>query len=329
MIDCYMDRIDLYRIFTRVVEAGSFTKAAATLNIPRSTVSTALTALEARLGVRLLNRTTRVVAPTQDGRAFYERCAQLIADVEEAEAAFRSEGASLSGKIHVDVPGRIGRLIVAPALPDFLDKYPDIEIQLGMTDRAVSLVGENVDCALRVGPLNDSELIARHIGHLPLINVASPAYLARHGVPHSIADLKDGHAMVGYASPSSGRVEEWEWVEGTSVQTMPLPCRVTVNSAEGYIAACLAGLGLIQIPAYDVQDQLASGALVEVLSDRVAEPMQMTLLYPRMARNRRRIQATRALLSASYFVGLRMRSARNSVNGTMSCRTLAASSARI
>lgn len=285
-----MDRIDLFRIFARVVEAGGFTKAAATLNIPRSTISTAITTLEARLGTRLLNRTTRVVSATQDGLAFYERCIQLIADVEEAEAIFRVEGANPSGKIHVDMPGRIGRLIVAPALPDFFEKYPDIEIQLGMTDRAVSLVGENVDCALRVGPLNDSELIARHVGHLPLINVASPAYLARHGVPHSITDLKEGHRMIGYASPSSGRLEDWEWVEGMLVRTMPLPSCVTVNSAEGYIATCRAGLGLIQIPAYDVQDQLASGELVDVMPDHRAEPMQMTLLYPHRRHLSQRVQ---------------------------------------
>lgn len=285
-----MDRIDLFRIFARVVEAGGFTKAAATLNIPRSTISTAITALEARLGTRLLNRTTRVVSPTQDGLAFYERCIQLIADVEEAEAIFRAEGANPSGKIHVDMPGRIGRLIVAPALPEFFEKYPDIEIQLGMTDRAVSLIGENVDCALRVGPLSDSELIARHVGHLALINVASPTYLARHGVPHSIADLKRGHMMVGYASPSSGRVEDWEWVDGTVVHSLALPSRVTVNSAEGYIATCRAGLGLIQIPAYDVQDQLTSGELVEVMSNHRAASMQMTLLYPHRRHLSQRVQ---------------------------------------
>ncbi len=292
-----MDRIDLFRVFARVVEAGSFTKAAATLNIPRSTVSTAVAMLETRLGARLFNRTTRVVSPTQEGRAFYERCIQLIADVEEAETIFRIEGARPSGKIHVDMPGRIGRLIVAPALPDFLEKYPEIEVQLGMTDRTVSLVGENVDCALRVGPLSDSELIARHVGHLPLVNVASPAYLARHGVPQSIADLRTGHMMIGYASPSSGKVEDWEWMEDGTAHTFPLPARVTVNSAEGYIATCRAGLGLIQIPAYDVQDQLASGELVDVMPHHRAAPMRMTLLYPH-----RRLLSQRVQVFADWLV---------------------------
>lgn len=285
-----MDRIDLFRIFARVVEAGSFTKAADTLSIPRSTVSTAVSALETRLGVRLFNRTTRVVSTTPDGQAFYQRCLQLIADFEEAESAFRVEGASPSGMVHTDVPGRIGRLIVAPALPGFLAKYPAIDVRLGMTDRAVSLVGDNIDCVLRVGPLSDSGLIARHVGYLPLINVASPAYLARHGTPRSIDDLRGGHQVIGYASPSNGRVEDWEWTDGATVHTLSLPARVTVNSAEGYIATCRAGLGLIQIPAYDVRHHLASGELIEVLPDYRAAPMQMTLLYPHRRLLSRRVQ---------------------------------------
>lgn len=285
-----MDRIDLFKIFARVVEARGFTPAAATLNIPRSTASSAVSELETRLGARLLNRTTRVVTPTQEGIAFYDRCTQLIADVEEAEASFRDDRARPSGKVHVDVPGRIGRLIVAPALPDFLEKYPEIDVQLGMTDRAVSLVGESVDCAIRVGPLQDSELVARHVGHLSLINVASPAYLKRHGVPQTPAELTHAHLMVAYASPSSGRIEEWEWMENGQIKTMPLRHRVTVNSAEGYIAACLAGLGMIQIPAYDVQDQIALGSLVEFMPHHQAQPMQMTLLYPHRRYLSRRVQ---------------------------------------
>lgn len=285
-----MDRIDLYRVFARVVEAGSFTRAAATLSMPRSSVSTAVSVLEARLGVRLLNRTTRAVSSTQDGLAFYERCLQLITDVEEIEAAFRPDSASPSGKIHVDMPGRIGRLIVAPALPSFLAAYPKVHVRLGMTDRAVSLVGENVDCALRVGPLSDSRLVARHVGHLPLVNVAAPTYLERCGTPRSVADLRHGHFMVGYASPLSGRMEDWEWMENGVSHTMSLPRRVTVNSAEGYVATCLAGLGLIQIPAFDVQSYLASGELVEVMPELRAASMQMTLLYPHRRHLSRRVQ---------------------------------------
>ncbi|QPA26172.1 LysR family transcriptional regulator [Brucella anthropi] len=273
-----MDRIDLFRIFTRVVECASFTRAADTLGVPRSSVSAAVQELEGRVGARLLHRTTRKVSPTQDGTAFYDRCQRVIADVEETENLFRQSAAQPSGRLRIDVPGRIGRLIIAPALPEFLERYPQIDIDLGVTDRAVNLVEDSVDCVVRVGLLSDSGLIARPIGRLALINVASPAYLARHGTPREINDL-DKHWAVNYASPSSGRIEDWEWLEDGTLRTLPMRGRVTVNSAEAYIACCLAGLGVIQIPAYDVRSHLDAGELVELMPDYRAEPMPMTLLY--------------------------------------------------
>ncbi|WP_454850553.1 LysR family transcriptional regulator [Rhizobium binxianense] len=284
-----MDRIDLFRIFTRVVECASFTRAADTLGLPRSSVSAAVIDLEARVGARLLHRTTRKVSPTQDGVAFYDRCLRLIADVEETEGLFRQTAAQPSGKLRIDVPGRIGRLVIAPALPEFLERYPEIDIDLGVTDRAVNLVEDSIDCVLRVGTLGDSGLIARSIGNLLLINVASPAYLERYGTPESPADLA-AHLAVNYASPSSGRVENWEWIEDGKLRSVPMAGRVTVNSAEAYIACCLAGLGLIQIPAYDVREHLASGELVELMAGHRAEPMPMTLLYPHRQHLSRRLQ---------------------------------------
>jgi len=274
-----MDRIDLFRIFCRVVECSSFTRAADTLGMPRSSVSAAVQELETRVSARLLQRTTRRVSPTQEGLALYERCQRLIFDVEEAENLFRHDAAQPSGMLRIDVPGRIGRLIIAPALPEFLERYPKIDISLGVTDRAVNLFEDSLDCVLRVGPLSDSGLIARPIGKLALINVASPTYLARHGTPASPADLA-AHWAVNYASPSSGRVEDWEWQEDGALRTLSVKSRVTVNSAEAYIACCLAGLGLIQIPAYDVRRHLEAGELVEVMPEQRPEPMPMTLLYP-------------------------------------------------
>lgn len=282
-----MDRIDLFRIFVRVVKCSSFTRAADTLGMPRSSVSAAVQELEGRVGARLLHRTTRVVSPTHDGSAFYERCLRLIADVEEAENIFR-QSATPSGRLRIDVPGRIGRLIIAPALPAFLDAYPEIDIDLGVTDRAVNLVEESVDCVLRVGPLADSGMIARSIGELRLINVASPAYLERYGLPQSPDDLQN-HLAVNYASPSSGRVEAWEWAEHEVLRSMPMRGRVAVNSAEAYIACCLAGIGLIQIPAYDVRRHLEARELVEVMPSYRAEPMPMTLLYPHRQHLSRRV----------------------------------------
>jgi len=285
-----MDRIDLFRVYARVVECANFSRAADTLGLPRSTVSAAVQELEGRLGARLLNRTTRQVAPTQEGAAFYERCLRLVADMEEAENLFRHASVGPGGMLRIDVPGRIGRLIVAPALPAFLEAYPQIDVTLGVTDRAVNLIEEGVDCVLRVGVLPDSGLVARPIGMLRLINVASPAYLARHGVPAAPDDLAAGHACVNYASPSTGRLAPWEWLDGGVSRTVQLGGRVTVNSAEAYIASCVAGLGLIQIPAYDVQPQIAAGELVEVMPDYQPAPMPMTLLYPQRRSPSRRLQ---------------------------------------
>lgn len=284
-----MDRIDLFRVFARVVECANFTRAADTLGMPRSSVSAAIQELENRVGTRLLNRTTRKVTTTQDGAAFYERCQRLIADVEETENLFRSADFASAGTLRVDMPGRIGRLIVAPALPAFLDAYPQIDIEIGATDRPVDLIGERIDCALRVGTLSESELIARPIGTLTLINVVSPAYLARHGVPRNPGDLAH-HIPIGYASRSSGRLAPWEWVEEDVTRTLTIKGRVTVNNAEAYIACCLSGLGLIQIPAYDVEAHIRAGELVEVLPEYRAAPMPVTLLYPHRQHLSRRFQ---------------------------------------
>ena len=262
-----------------MVETASFTRAADTLGMPRSSVSTAIARLEAHVGARLLQRTTRKVMPTPDGVAFYERCLRVMADLEDVEGMFQHGGDKPAGKLKVDVPGRIGRLVIIPALPAFLEAYPGIELTLGVRDRAVNMVEETVDCVLRTGPLPDSGLIARTMGALPLINVASPAYLARHGTPRINADLST-HWAVNYASPVTGRVEPWEVMEGPTARFIPIRARVTVNSAEAYIAACLAGLGMIQIPAYDVRSELAAGALVELLPTQRAAPLPITLLYP-------------------------------------------------
>lgn len=284
-----MDRIDLFRIFCRVVECGNFTKAADSLEMPRSSVSTAVQQLEERLGARLLNRTTRSVSTTDDGFAFYDRCQRLILEVEEAETLFRQDAANPSGRLRIDVPGRIGRLILAPALPEFLQRHPQIQVDLGLADRAVNLIEDRVDCVLRVGPLPDSGMIARKIGDLQIVNVASPSYLRAHGTPQNLMDLQT-HLAVSYASPSTGRVEDWEWQQNGKTSCMTLPSRVTVNSAEALIACCLSGLGIIQVPAYDVSEQIRDGSLIPILPDHRPEPMPMHLLFPHRQHLSRRLQ---------------------------------------
>lgn len=292
-----MDRIDLFRVFARVVETASYTRAADMLGMPRSTVSMSVMKLEAHVGARLLYRTTRKVTPTMDGQLLYERCLRLIDDVEETESLFRQTGRGPGGKLRVDVPGRIGRLVLIPALPAFLAQYPDISIDIGVTDRAVDLVEDSIDCVLRVGPLRDSGLIARPIGNLTLLNVASPAYLEKHGVPKTPDDLH-AHFAVNYASPSTGRIEPWEWVEKKELRTRVLPGRVSVNNAEAYIASALAGLGLIQIPAYDVKRHIVDGTLVEVMKQHRAAAMPMTLLYHHRQRLSQRLQVFAEWLEA-------------------------------
>ena len=285
-----MDRIDQLRLFIRIAHSGSFTLAADQLGLPRPTVSQAIQQLEARLGARLLHRTTRKVSLTQDGETLLERAQTLVADLEELEQQFQPATGHISGRVRVDMPSRIARRLVAPALPQFLALHPDIQVELGSSDRMVDLVQEGIDCAVRVGTPASSSLVAKPIGQLRLINCASPAYLARHGQPQSPADLPR-HLAVHYASPSSGRIAPWEWLEQGQVKSCAMASSVAVNNAETYIACCLAGLGLIQIPAYDVAQHLASGALVQVLHDWPAPGMPMQLVYPHRRHPSRRMQA--------------------------------------
>ena len=285
-----MDRIDQLRIFARVAHSGSFTQAADQLGLPRATVSLAVQQLEARLGTRLLARTTRRVGLTQDGQTLLERAQALVADMQELEQQFRPQGGALTGRLRVDMPSRIARRLVAPALPGFFALHPGVELELGSSDRAVDLVQEGVDLALRVGTPPASSLVARPLGLLRMVGCASPDYLARNGTPRSPQDLAQ-HRAVNYASPSSGRVAPWEWQQAGLTQTLAMAGSVTVNNAETYIACCLAGLGLIQVPAYDVRAHLERGELVEVLPDWPAPAMPMQLLYPHRRQLSRRVQA--------------------------------------
>lgn len=285
-----MDRIDLLQVFVCVAETGSFTRAADRLGLPRASVSTAVQQLETRLGSRLLHRTTRRVGLTPDGEVMLERARALVADMEDMEQQFLPAHGHVSGRLKVDVPSRIARRLIAPALPEFFGRHPAIELELGSSDRAVDLVLEGVDCALRVGPMASSSLVARPLGRFTLINCASPAYLARHGTPRTPAELPQ-HIAVNYASPTSGRAAPWEWLRDGEIATLRMRSQVAANNAETYIACALAGLGLIQIPAYDVREHLAAGELVEVLPDARAEPLPVQLVYPHRRNLSRRMQA--------------------------------------
>jgi DNA-binding transcriptional LysR family regulator len=273
-----MDRFETMRVFTRVVERRSFTLAANDLGLPRSTVTDAVKQIEARLGVRLLERTTRHVSPTLDGEAYHRRCVSLIADLEDAEAAFG--GATPKGLLRVDVHGTLARHFVLPHLPQFLTEYPDIEIFMSEGDRLVDLIREGIDCVLRVGDLTDSDMIARRVTVLEEVTCAAPNYLDRAGTPLSI-DALEGHRMVGFHSSGTGAVLPLEFTVGGAIHKVALPATVSVNGAESVVAAARLGLGLIQVPRYHVADDLARGTLVDVLADYPPSPTPVSLLYPR------------------------------------------------
>lgn len=285
-----MDRFNQYRVFVQVAEMGSFIRAAHALEVPRASVSAAVQQLETQLGVRLLHRTTRQVRLTADGEQLLERLRPLLAEVEDIDQSFQASQRQASGRLSVDVPSRIARRLIAPALPGLLRRHPHLQLVLGSADRAIDLVQEGVDCAVRVGDLHDSSLVMRPLGHIALINCASPAYLGEFGHPRQPGDLVEGHWIIGYASPKTGRESPWEYLaDDGHTQRLELPSRVVVNNAESYIACCRAGLGLMQIPRYDVQHLLDAGELVEVLPGYRAASMPIALIYPHRHQRSRRL----------------------------------------
>ncbi|MGQ9366202.1 LysR family transcriptional regulator [Azospirillum sp. ST 5-10] len=272
-----MDRIDVMRLFVRIVERGSFAQAARDLQVPRPTATHAIQRLEADLGVRLLERTTRTVRPTLDGALYHERCIRLLADLDEVENVFRN--AEPRGPLRVDMQGTIARFFVLPALPGFGARYPGIALTLSEGDRMVDLITEGVDCVVRAGDLTDSSLIGRRIAVFEQVTLASPAYLERHGVP-SAPDGLDGHRMVAYAASATGQPYPLEFARDGRVWEVPLPYDVVVRGAEIYTASGAAGLGLIQVPRYRVEHQIAAGDLVPVLEAFPPPPMPVSVLYP-------------------------------------------------
>jgi DNA-binding transcriptional LysR family regulator len=265
------------RLLVRVIERRSFTAAAADLDLPRSTATEAIKQLEARLGVRLLERTTRVVTPTLDGDAYYRRCLTILADVEDAESGFRD--AAPRGLLRIDVHPMIAKAFLLPHLPAFLDRYPQIDLHLGEGDRLVDLVREGVDCVIRAGAPTESGLIMRRLATLSEMTCASPAYLARHGVPATPDDL-GGHRMIGYLSSRTNEIIPLEFTVGDALRHVNLPGRVTVSGADAMTELARRGLGLIQAPRYRFAEDFAAGTLVEILSDFSPSPTPLVALYP-------------------------------------------------
>jgi DNA-binding transcriptional LysR family regulator len=273
-----MDRLDAMRLFTRVVDRRSFREAAHDLDIPRSTATQVIQNLEARLGVRLLQRTTRTVRPTLDGEAYYRRCLAILDDVEDAEGAFR--GAAPKGMLRVEVQGTIARHFLLPGLPEFLERYPEIEIAMSESDRWVDVVREGVDCVLRYGVLMDSDLVARSVATLDRITCATPAYLERHGTPEAPEDLAQ-HCAVGIRTLTTGTLTPFEFVRAGVVKQYSVRAPFSVTGTETFRSAVLLGLGVAQIPVFHIERDLAEGRLVRILADYPTPSAPVSVLYPR------------------------------------------------
>ncbi|WP_083686554.1 LysR family transcriptional regulator [Rhodoferax koreense] len=276
-----IDRFRAMEVFSRVVELGSFSGAAAALHLPKGRVTTIVQELEAHLGVRLLHRTTRRIGLTDDGAVYHQRAMAMVQEVLEVEGSLRRAVAAPVGRLRVDVPAYVGRHIIAPALPQFFARYPDMQLELGSTDRPVDLIAEGVDCVVRGGPVHDETLVARPLLHWPQATCAAPSYLARHGTPRTLEDLAQ-HRFVNFHSAKTGRIFAFEFSKDGERHEIHRPHWVSCNDADSAIEAVLAGMGLAQLPRTRwLSECLADGRLVPVLQGWSAGHLPLMVLYPR------------------------------------------------
>ena len=274
-----MDRFDSLQLFARIVELGSFTRAAAALEIPRATATHAIKELEARLSTRLLDRTTRNVRPTLDGQAFYERCVHVLSELDDAESSLQHVASNPRGVLRLDMHGTHATMIVLPKIDDFRARYPGIDLVISSGDRLVDLVREGVDCVLRAGHPRDSSLVARRLALMPQLVCASPAYLAKLGTPRHPDDLS-AHQLVKFVSSNGSVDDTLDLLIGGQARAFTLDGWMSVNDAENYVICALRGCGLIQLPRFHVEDELRAGRLVEVLGDWPSPAIPLSALYP-------------------------------------------------
>jgi LysR family transcriptional regulator for bpeEF and oprC len=273
------NKLQAMEVFVQVVDAGSFTRAADTLQMPKATVSTLVQSLETSLSTKLLHRTTRQVTVTTDGAAYYERCVRILSDVRDADESLSRTRLSPSGRLRVDMPTGLASEVVIPALSGFFERYPDIMMELGSTDRPVDLVEEGVDCAVRGGELFDTNLIARRVGVINFVTAASPAYLDRYGVPQHPREL-ERHRCVNYFSTKTGKISDWDFRRGDERIDIPMHGVIALNDSNAYVAAGLAGLGVIQMTDYLLMQHVAAGRMVQLLPDWTSDPVPVHIVYP-------------------------------------------------
>lgn len=274
-----MDRIQAMQIFIRVAEAGSFVRAAETLSLPSSTVTSSIKGLEKYLQVRLLNRTTRRVSLTPEGLQYLAQCREILSLIEHTESSLTDTVKRPQGRLRIDIPGGIAHYIVMPNLKDFYRRYPDVYLMIGVSDRQVDLVQESVDCVIRTGELINSTLVARPLGRFRWVTCASPDYLREYGVPQSPDDLSQ-HRAVHYFSSQTRRADQLRFGQGSETLSVSVSGQAAVNETGLYIKMCLEGFGLAQLAENVVSEHLQKGTLVEVLADWQPPSVPVTLLYP-------------------------------------------------
>lgn len=289
-----MDRFEALNLFVTVAHEKSFTRAAEKSYLPRSTVSTAIKKLEQRLQVRLFHRTTRRVELTPEGQRFYHHSQEVLAALEQAEQLFADQNQPVSGRVRVDMTPALAEHAIIPHLPEFLARYPELHLEIGHADRHLDLIQEEIDCAIRAGTGHESGLSSQAIGEMSVINCASPAYLERYGTPRGIEDLNQHHLVL-YVQHFGGAPEKFEYLEDTDtgnlrVKEIKLSGLITVNTIGGYKSACLAGLGICQIPLMGVTQELKTGRLVQILPELQASPMPLRWVYPYTRHIPRRVQ---------------------------------------
>ncbi|MCW2477553.1 LysR family transcriptional regulator [Candidatus Symbiopectobacterium sp. NZEC135] len=275
-----MDQLLAIRAFARVVEAGNFTRAADSLDMPNATMSKLVQDLEAHLGVKLLQRTTRRVTVTPEGRDYYEKTTRLLADLEDIDTGFAIAHSKPRGHLRIDIGSSTASDVLIPALPAFQERFPDIRIDLGVTDRSVDLISDSVDCVIRGGLLVDSSLVARNIGHANMVTCASPSYLKRYGVPAYPEELKNGHRLIAYVSTATGRAIPFRFERDGVTSEIKIEHWMGINESNAHVAAGEAGLGIIQTFSYCTRQALECGLLVEVLKEWRPSKFPFHVVYP-------------------------------------------------
>ncbi len=275
-----LNKLLAMEVFVRVVETGGITRAAERLQLPKATVTTLLQKLEAALGVKLLNRTTRRVSPTADGAAYYERCVSILASIRETEDSLATQRAAPRGRLRVDAPTLMARAVLVPALPDLFARYSQLELALACNERRADLVEEGIDCAVWSGEIEDSSLVARRVGYLYFAICAAPSYLRQRGSPRHPRDL-DRHRCINRFVPGTGALAAWSFSRGEERVEAVFPGHIALEDENSYVAAAEAGLGIARIPAFVAKEAIERGALELVLGEWLPEPAPLHIVYPR------------------------------------------------